>query len=103
MVSHSLGIYLSDIITYPTIKLIQQFYCLLKIGMSNGGSDSIVKNARPVTAKGEFIKTADTIPKVSQNGKVDNIELTELNEVERGHTPSPTKTQSSEVSKQLCQ
>jgi len=71
--------------------------------MSNGGPGVIVpvktenlKNPRPVTASGQFNKTGAPGTPERANRK-DFIEVTELNEIERGHTPSPTKTQGSEV------
>lgn len=80
-------------------ELLDELVMILPSGISNGGSENL-NNGRPVTAKGEFVRTLGPIvPKTPQNGTRDGgIELTELTEAERGHTPSPTKTQGSEVS-----
>lgn len=66
-------------------------------GLPNGGTAVQNKNNRPVTAKGEFLKTGEGQQTGNNNKLQDNMELTEYNEPERGHTPSPTKTHSSVI------
>ena len=62
--------------------------------MSNGGpgvtSDSNQKSHRPTSGKGDYLTGGPTI--------MQSPAITELKESERGSTPSPTKTQGSEVS-----
>lgn len=69
------------------------------LGLPNGGvqTGNGLKNPRPVTAKGQFIKTGSPMTLNQSDKARDQIEVTELGEKERTLTPSPTKTQGSEV------
>lgn len=70
--------------------------------MANGGpgvqtADNSIKNPRPVTAKGQFVKTGEPGVASGTGKSKEFMEVTDLGEVERSSTPSPTKTQGSEV------
>ena len=67
--------------------------------MPNGGvpTGNGVKNPRPVTAKGEFLKTGQPGSLNPDGQTKDQMEVTEFGGQERALTPSPTKTQGSEV------